>query len=88
VILYLALIVFLELVNHMTLLEKIIFITMVGIVTYFWNKYAIILLVKKVVKMNSDSNWLAKKQSKIINGFQLFYWFFFLMFMLAIIFSK
>jgi hypothetical protein len=58
----------------MTLLEKIIFITMVGVVTYFWNKYAIILIVKKVVKINNNNNWLAKNQNKIIIGFTKSHW--------------
>ena len=71
----------------MSIIGKIAFILTIGIVIFIWNKYAIQMMIGKVVKKNPKNKWLAEKKSIITKGFQGFYWLFYVLFTIAILSS-
>ena len=72
----------------MIIIKKIFSILFVGVIIFLWNKYAVHKVIDKVVKLNSSNKWLASKQKIITNGFENFYWLFFIMFVTVTIFSN
>jgi hypothetical protein len=72
----------------MSTLEKVVFLSVVGIVIFFWSKYIVGLMIGIVVKNNSKSNYLVKKRGYIIKGFQIFCWLFYALFIISILSSN
>ena len=46
----------------MNFLEELPYLILFGILLFFWNKYIVTTLVKKVVQLNPDNDWLAANQ--------------------------
>ncbi|RCU56360.1 hypothetical protein DU428_13285 [Oceanihabitans sediminis] len=72
----------------MTALEKISFVLIFTIVIYFWNKYVVTRLIKKVVKSNSNNKWLSRNQDVIIKIYQGFFWSSLFLLIVTMILSK
>jgi len=56
------------------ILEEIVSVIFFGIFIYFWNRYAVPMLIHRVTQANSANNWLVRNEQLIIKGFQGFYW--------------
>ena len=71
----------------MNFLEELPHLILFGILIFFWNKYIVATLVKKVVQLNPDNDWLAENQHIFIKGFQTFYWASYIMIIIAFLVS-
>ena len=68
--------------------EKLPSLILFGILLFFWNKYIVTTLVKKVVQLNPDNDWLAANQHIFIKGFQTFYWASYIMIIITFLVSE
>ena len=53
---------------------KLLFIALFGVVIYFWNRFVIPMMIKRVVKMNSSNSGLKSNEETMTKGFQGFFW--------------
>jgi len=72
----------------MRLIEEIGFILIFGIFIYAWNTFVIPRIIKSVVKMNKNNQWLSRNQATIIKCYQVFFWSALILYVLSGLYSK
>tara|TARA_R100000789_G_scaffold80241_1_gene75468 strand:+ start:69 stop:287 length:219 start_codon:yes stop_codon:yes gene_type:complete len=72
----------------MSILEKLIFIILAGVIIFLWTKYAIPYAIQRLIKINEKNTWLKNQKNIIEKVSKGFYWFFFVLLIFTMIISK
>lgn len=68
--------------------EETVFILIIGIMTFAWSNFVVPRMIKLVVKVNENNQWLSRNQATIINGYQAFFWGALILYVLSRLFFK